>query len=276
MLPESERKAYTSAIEALKKRFRPIDIEELRGLEFNQKMQVKESVEQLGIDLMSLGRKAFPKTCEAEFDRMLKGRFFLPKWQRKLGAPKIDEKFNDLYDRARMIERHEQQYLASATARNGGQDKRRDPGTRQSNGSSNGSENPKENESTGKGGSSQGRPQRFSRPCFLCDEVGHYKRDCPKRKREATGRHSRSSSLVTAGAVEGAESEDPLSSFSDAQLEAAVAKRKLHKEQELLSKTTVNRISATGKELHSCRGWCLGTHTLLGCHDRGCAGRSIG
>ena len=181
-------------------------------------MQVKESVEQLGIDLMSLGRKAFPKTCETEFDRMLKGRFFqalLPKWQRKLGAPKIDEKFSDLYDRARMIERHEQQYLASATARNGGQDKRRDPGTRQSNGSSNGSENPKETESTDKGGasgSSQGRPQRFSRPCFLCDEVGYYKRDCPKR-REAAGRHSGSSSLVTAGAVEGAESEDPLSTF---------------------------------------------------------------
>ena len=87
MLPESERKAYTSAIEALKKRFRPIDIKELRGLEFNQKMQVKESVEQLGIDLMSLGRKAFPKTCEAEFDHMLKGRFFqalLPKGKESL------------------------------------------------------------------------------------------------------------------------------------------------------------------------------------------------
>ena len=81
-------------------------------------MQTSESVEQLGIKLMSLGRKAFPKFCEAEFDHMLKGRFFqvlLPKWQRKLGAPKIDEKVNDLYDRARVIERHEKQYLASAS-----------------------------------------------------------------------------------------------------------------------------------------------------------------
>ena len=61
MLPESECKAYVSVVETLKKRFRPIDIEELRGLEFNQKMQTSESVEQLGINLMNLDRKAFPK-----------------------------------------------------------------------------------------------------------------------------------------------------------------------------------------------------------------------
>lgn len=58
------------------------------------------------------------------------------------------------------------------------------------------------------------------------------------RKREAAGRHSGSSSPVTASTTEGAESEDPLSSFLDAQLGAAVAKCKLHKEQELLSKTS--------------------------------------
>ena len=58
-------------------------------------MRTSESVEQLSIDVISLGRKVFPKICEAEFDRILKGRFFqalLPKWQRKLGTPKIDEK----------------------------------------------------------------------------------------------------------------------------------------------------------------------------------------
>ena len=63
------------------------------------------------------------------------------------------------------------------------------------------------------------------------------------------------------GVVEGAESEDPLSSFSDAQLEAAVAKPKLHKEQELLSKTTVNRISAIGRDCTPVEVGVLG-HTL--------------
>ena len=51
MLPESERKVYGSVVETLKKRFRAIDIEELRGLEFNQKMQTSESIEQLDFRL---------------------------------------------------------------------------------------------------------------------------------------------------------------------------------------------------------------------------------
>ena len=38
MLTEEERKSYDLAVKALKKRFRPNDIEELRGLEFHQKM----------------------------------------------------------------------------------------------------------------------------------------------------------------------------------------------------------------------------------------------
>jgi len=46
---------------------------------------------------------------------MLKGRFYqalLPKWQRKLGAPKATETFDDLYARARTLERHDQQFSA--------------------------------------------------------------------------------------------------------------------------------------------------------------------
>ena len=51
------------------------------------------------------------------FDRLLKGRFFqalLPKWPRKLVAPKSEETFSELYDRVRMLEKHELQYVASA------------------------------------------------------------------------------------------------------------------------------------------------------------------
>ena len=60
LLSEDERSTYDKAIKALRKRFKPIDIEELRGIEFNQEMQQEESIEQLGIELQNLGRKVFP------------------------------------------------------------------------------------------------------------------------------------------------------------------------------------------------------------------------
>ena len=112
MMPSEERVKYTSVVSTLRKRFQSLDIEELKGLEFHQLMQDKQSVEELGVVLQKLARKAFPESSAKEFDRMLKGRFYqalLPKWQRKLGAPKTDESFEDLYARARAIERHDQQ-----------------------------------------------------------------------------------------------------------------------------------------------------------------------
>ena len=60
-----------------------MDIEELRELEFHQKVQESKSVEQLGLELQRLGRKVFPSTDGKDFDRLLKGRFFqalLTKW----------------------------------------------------------------------------------------------------------------------------------------------------------------------------------------------------
>ena len=101
MMPDDERKSFDKVVDHLKKRFRPIDIAELRGLEFHQKSQGDDSVEQLGLDFQTLGRRAFPSVGAKEFDRMLKGRFYqalLPKWQRKLGAPKLEESFTELYD----------------------------------------------------------------------------------------------------------------------------------------------------------------------------------
>ena len=64
-----------------------------------------------------MGRKAFPQMNEKELDRLLKGRFFQAlnsKWQRKLAAPKSNETFNELYDRARTLEKHEKQISATA------------------------------------------------------------------------------------------------------------------------------------------------------------------
>ena len=68
------------------------------------------------MQLQKLGRKAFLRSGPKEFDRMLKGRFYqalLPKWQRKLGAPKTTESFEELYARTRTVERHNQQFNAA-------------------------------------------------------------------------------------------------------------------------------------------------------------------
>ena len=118
MLPEADKRDLKQAVAALCKRFRPADIEELRGLEFHHKMQAEdETIEQLGLTMQQLGRKAFSSITGKDFDRLLKGRFFQAlhvKWQRKLGSLKPAETFYDLYDRARMIEHHEKQYTVSA------------------------------------------------------------------------------------------------------------------------------------------------------------------
>ena len=83
-------------------------------------MQGEESIEQLGMDLQRLGRKAFPGIEGKEFDRLLKGRLYQalhPRWQRKLNAPRPDETFAQLFERARMLEQHEKQFTASAACR---------------------------------------------------------------------------------------------------------------------------------------------------------------
>jgi len=74
-------------------------------------------VEQLGIALQQLGQKAFPSMASKELYWLLKGRFFQAlhiKWQCKLGAPKPDETFYDLYDQARCLECREKQYSSKA------------------------------------------------------------------------------------------------------------------------------------------------------------------
>jgi len=106
MVPSDEIKNYDLVIERLRKRFKPVDIEELKSVEFHQKMQGSESIEKLGLSLQKLASGAFPSTSGKEFDRLLRGRFFqapLLKWQRKLGAPKPGETFGELYDRARTL-----------------------------------------------------------------------------------------------------------------------------------------------------------------------------
>ena len=129
MIPESERDTFDKAVVALRKCFKPKDIEELRGIEFYQLIQENESIEQLGITVQRLGRRAFPSMNDKEFDRLIKGRFFqalLVRWQRKLEAPKPGETFHELYNRAQMMEQYEKQYAASAAAHSGQSSKKSD------------------------------------------------------------------------------------------------------------------------------------------------------
>ena len=65
MLPDHERETIDCAVTALKKHFKPADIEELRGLEFHHQAEGSdEMIEQLGISIqlearpspLSLGR----------------------------------------------------------------------------------------------------------------------------------------------------------------------------------------------------------------------------
>ena len=107
MMSSEGQVKYTSVVSTLKKRFRPLDIEELKGLEFHQLMQDKQSMEELGVALQKLAQKVFPARGVKEFDRLLKGRFYqalLLKWQRKLGALKTDETFEDLTSKLERVD----------------------------------------------------------------------------------------------------------------------------------------------------------------------------
>ena len=84
LLPDSIKASYSATVEALKSRFKPVDIEELRGMDFHQLVQTNQSVEQLGLELQKLAKRAFPTITGKDFDRLLKGRFFQalrPRWQ---------------------------------------------------------------------------------------------------------------------------------------------------------------------------------------------------
>ena len=195
MLPTEGKTSYDKVVLALKKRFSSIDIEELRGLEFHQLMQAKQSVEELGLELQKLGRKAFPTSGAKEFDRIIKGRFYqalLPKWQRKLGAPKATKTFDELFARAQTLERHEQQF-ASAQGENR---QREQPAKNTGNSPSRQCSQPGQSDG---GTSTQKNSQKSvpgqlarncgrNRGCFNCGDLNNLRRNCPNNKPEASRR----------------------------------------------------------------------------------------
>ena len=187
-LPDTDQNRYQKVVDALRVRFKAVDIEELRGMEFHHRVQKDETIEDLGLELQALGRKAFPSIQGREFDRLLKGRFFQAlhvKWQRKLGAPKPSETFQELYDRARVLERHERQYAESAASRGEITKKGTFRGRERSYGGKGAIP-----QTDGTRREEKETPKTREPICYHCQRPGHYKSDCPLRgsQPEAPGR----------------------------------------------------------------------------------------
>ena len=244
MLPETERDTMAHAVAALKQRFRPVDIEELRGLEFHRHMQGTETIKQLGITIQRLGRKAFPSTTGKEFDRLLKGRFYQAlyvKWQRKLGPPKASESFYELYDRARALEEQEKQYAASSVIHQSDNSRRSDY-SKMSTGSQPpaGTLPPSTPTTQATVRSEEIGSRQLARRCHHCKETGHLRRDCPRRQ-EALGRSS--TNTVTA-------QQNParVEDLTEQELERLLAERRLQRERGSVTNPEVshaNTITAT-------------------------------
>ena len=139
----------------------------------------------------------------------------MPKWQHKLGAPKPKESFEQLYDRARTLERHDQQYNQSAAERNDSKGTKKEKTVRS------------KPESEPKTSPSEKEPPKINQNrivCYTCGGSGHMARECrkPKKKPEATGRSGKPNVLTT------------VADMTDSQLEQELASRKLAKEEEQL------------------------------------------
>ena len=56
ILPEQERKEYDTAVKRLKERFHPVDIAELKGIEFHRQMQLPEESTKESLFFLLYGR----------------------------------------------------------------------------------------------------------------------------------------------------------------------------------------------------------------------------
>ena len=247
MLPKDVKSSCERVTEALKKRFRLVEIEELKSLEFHRHFQEDETVQELRMDLQKLARKAFPSMEGKEFDCMLKGRFYQalhPRWQWKLNAPKPDETFGQLFERARMLEQHEKQLTASAASRGEKVARKAKPAASVG--------RPPPSTKATKVPETPSRPPptpNFVRLCHVCHQPGHLARNCPERlkntKQEAPGRSTSAASRTSCVEVETIAQEE----LTEEELEFLLACCRLQKEKQLLVENdgngTVASVEAT-------------------------------
>ena len=188
-------------------------------------MQTDQSVEQLGLELQKLAERAFPTITGEDFDRLLQGHFFqalLACWQRKLGAPKPDENFDEFFARVRTMEWREEQYSTAAGDRSDSKSKTKKIGKQ--------STRPAEEPSVpvpDEPVPSEPRRQGQGVQCHACHRYRHIARYCKckqKRGAEAPGKSQESNSHVVT-TVRG---------LSSVELEEKLLKRRLAGEQDLL------------------------------------------
>ena len=242
LLPKEDKTDYSRAVAAMKKRFTCIDIEELRGVAFHSLMQDHESIEQLGLQLQKLANKAFPSLSGADFDHMLKGRFYsalLPKWQKKLGAPRTTERFHDLYERARTVERHEAQFLESVATR---QEGRGAPRSRNRPPSVPASSVPEVEARTSQNPSDGSRrvPHPSVKTCFVCRQPGHLARNCPAKRNSAESPGRSTPNTANPSSVRVVEAAPVESSLTISQLESLLAQKRLREESVGLEANATN------------------------------------
>ena len=206
-------------------------------------MQTTQSVEKLGLQLMSRAKKALPTLDETQREQLLKGRFFqalLPRWQQKLGVPKVDESFTDLYNPARTAKRHDQQYRLGQESHESSRSKKH-PST----------DNPEVPFTSHESGEPSTQPRRrvSTLKCYGCGGLGHFRRNCPNKNRsahlsqdkgdppaprdrsEAPGASPNPPGSKTATIEAGSSSsshppEDPVTGLSDEQLEEILKTRR--------------------------------------------------
>ena len=191
---------------------------------------------------------------------MLKGRFFQAlhaKWQRKLGAPKITESFNELYDRACTLERQERQISANAAARGETKVSAGKPHNKQSNYSNRQPTKQSKVETMMPAGSNKSHRQKTpvhfqtqqqqqtgsdqqKRGCWICGKLTHLARNCKESHLEASGRSGRASRTAhLTAAPQPVNVED----LTEEQLEKLLNQRRLSKEKDLLTQSTVSSVN---------------------------------
>ena len=261
MLSKDVKSSFEQVVEALKKRFRLVEIEELKSMEFHRHVQGNETIQELGMDLQKLARKAFPSMEGEEFDCMLKGRFYQalhPRWQRKLNAPKPDETFGQLFERARMLEQHEKQFTASAASRGETGAKKAKPAVNPS--------RPSPSTKTTKAPETPSRPAptlNFVRLCHVCRQPGHLVRNCPERlkntKQEAPGHSTSVASCTSCVEVKETKVQEEL---PEEELEFLLARCRLQKEKQILVENDVDGTVACVNPL----SWKYHYSGLTPCH----------